>query len=186
MLVSLPPNAVVAVNAEDLCFGADYLQAAMGERPDVVVACWVVTSRAWFRARLAAHGVPVSGTYSPELTVAQAEAILATGRPLLVDRSPTAVLATLPSYPYGILVRVLPKGQAVPPLHEIVALNRKLFEVFDLDYPRPGWDEDYAAVAHRRYAITWDRIAKALDAAGDRAGGADAHELSRQLAPERR
>lgn len=185
MLRSMPQNAVIVVNSEDLCFGADYVQHVTGERPDVEVACWLVTSREWYRERIRRRGVPIEGAFSLQLTPAQAEAIFATGRPLFVDRSHIGILTHRQSYPHGTVVRVLPPSEKPPPLHEVVALNRKIFAAFDFDYPRPGWDDDYAATAHKRYAITWQILMAALEAAGDSEGAAEALELVKQLAPER-
>lgn len=185
MLRSMPPDAVIIVNSEDLCFGADYVQHVTGERLDVEVACWLVTSREWYRERLRQRGVPIDGPFSLQLTPAQAEGIFATGRPLFVDRSHIGILRHRQSYPHGTVVRVLPASEKPPPLHEVVALNRKLFAAFDFDYPRPGWSDDYAATAHKRYAITWQILMTALEGAGDPEGAAEALELVKQLAPVR-
>ncbi len=185
VLRSLPPAAVLVVNSEDQCFGADYLQFVEGERPDVDVACWMVTSRQWYRDRLRRHGVPVDGAYQRELTPPQALAILQTGRPLFVDRGQATAVHMFPNYPFGTVIRLLPRGAKQPPLHVVVALNRTLFSLFDLEYPRPHQDDDYAAIAHRRYAITWVAMHAALEAAGDKDAAATALELASQLAPRR-
>ena len=95
------------------------------------------------------------------------------------------MLAHFASYPYGILIRIVPLGEHAPSLAEVVELNRKLFAAFDLDYPRPGHDDDWAAVMHRRYAFTWASIANALDAAGDHQGADAARDVARQLQPAR-
>jgi hypothetical protein len=184
-LRSLPANAVVIVHSEDLCFGADYLQHVEGQRIDVVVVCWTVTSRDWYRERLAADGVTLTERFDSELSAKQAEALLATGRALFVERSHKAVAEALPSYPYGILTRVVSRGEATPSLREVVDLNRRLYESFDLDYPHPRRGDDYAAAAHRRYAATWVTLARALDHAGDAQAAADALELAARLAPAR-
>jgi hypothetical protein len=70
-----------------------------------------------------------------------------------------------------------------PPAAEIAAINRDLYRTFDLDYPRPGRDDGYAAVAHHRYAATWAAIARRLDAEGDRGAALDAFALTRELQP---
>lgn len=183
-LRSLPPDAVVLVVSEDQCFGARYLQLACGERPDVVVVCWTITTRAWYRARLARGGVRIEPSLGGPATVAQGEALLATGRPLLVDRAQSAILGALPSYPAGVLQRVLPRGAKPPSLGEVLELNHEIYATFDFDYPRPTRDDDFAAVAHRRYAETWRVLANALDVAGDRDAAATASELAAQLGPE--
>lgn len=184
LLQSLPENAVVIVNSEDVCFAADYVQHVTRQRPDVEIACWVLTSRQWYIDRLARRGVPFVGGYSKQVTKAQANAILAR-RPLFVDRSMLEVLAAIPSHPHGTVIRLMPPGEKPPPLGDVVTLNRRLYEAYDLAYPRPSTEDDYAAVAHKRYAATWIILAKALQAAGDEQGAADAAELARQLAPSR-
>jgi hypothetical protein len=185
MLRSLPQNAVVIANSEDLCLGADYLQHVEGERPDVVVACWVLTSRQWYRDRLQTRGVRVTGHYQLELPRQQADALLAMERPLFVDRSQKTVRDELPSYPYSILIRLLPRHESPPSLQEVVDLNRRLYAEFDLDYPHPRRGDDYAAVAHKRYAATWVTLAAALAKEGDTTASASALELAAQLAPRR-
>jgi hypothetical protein len=82
-----------------------------------------------------------------------------------------------------VLYRLLPPGTAAPSTAEIAMTNRDLFRAFDLDYPRPHRDDDFAAVAHRRYAAAWAAIAQLLEAAGDVDGARDAIEVARQLQP---
>lgn len=183
MLESAPANALVIANSDDLCMGADYVQHVLGRRPDVVVACWTLTARQWYRDRLARRGVRIELGFTHEMTQKQAEAFLATGRPLLVDRSQKAIRDQLPSYPHGFLIRLLAPGEKPPPVHEVVELNRRLYASFDLDYPHPGRADDYAAVAHRRYAGTWVVLSDALERVGDQAGADAAMEIAAKLAP---
>jgi hypothetical protein len=62
-------------------------------------------------------------------------------------------------------------------------LNRDLYRSFDLDYDPPGRDDDFAAVAHRRYTASWAAIEALLAAAGDHAAARDAHDVARALQP---
>jgi hypothetical protein len=103
---------------------------------------------------------------------------------VLVDRGLTALLAAHPGYPLGLLVRVVPPGAAPPSPAAIAIENRELYRGFDLDYPRPGRDDDFAAVAHRRYTSNWAAIADLLAAAGDAEGARDAVEVARSLQPD--
>ncbi|HSS02418.1 MAG TPA: DUF2723 domain-containing protein [Kofleriaceae bacterium] len=178
---SLPPAAVAVVISEDLCFGGHYLQLARGVRPDVAFVCSELLRRDWYRARWAGRGLALPIDPGAPL----GEALLRTGRPIFVDRGLTRLLATYPSYPLGILYRALPRGTPPPAAHAIAAENRDVYQRFDLDYPRPGRDDDFAAVAHRRYTANWAAVANLLDAAGDREAAHDAVELARQLQPER-
>ncbi|MBA3462675.1 MAG: DUF2723 domain-containing protein [Deltaproteobacteria bacterium] len=185
MLVAMPPSSIALVTSEDLCFGARYLQLARGVRPDVTVVCWAIATRDWYRERIAADGVPLTATSGGPASIAQAAALLATGRPLLVEAvAQEPIVKKLPNYPVGVLRRVLPVGTPLPPLGWIVDRQRALFEVFDLDHPRPSVDDDFAAVAHKRYAASWRDLSRALAAAGDREGAAAAFDVGRQLMPD--
>ncbi len=177
----MPDHGVVIATSDDQCFGARYLQLTEGLRPDVTFACGTLLARAWYRERLAIAFEPQA---TPVTSARQAEAILAHA-PLLVDDDQSAILAALPSYPYGVLRRVLPRGAAVPSLGDIVAQNRALYETFALDEPRPAAADDFAALAHRRYAANWIAIGNLLAHAGDRDGAASAYDVARQLQPER-
>jgi hypothetical protein len=185
ILRSLPPRAVVIANSEDLCFGADYVEHALGIRDDVDIVCWIVTSRQWYRDRMAARGIDIRGEFSIEITPAQADSIMASGRPLFVDRSQKQTIAARPNYPYGAIIRILPANEKTPSLQEVVELNRRLFSEFDLAYERPTKHADWAAVMHSRYALTWVTLAAALERTGDKAGAEQAWELARQLQPVR-
>ena len=182
-LRALPPDSILIVVSDDQCFGTQYLQLALGERRDVTLVCWALARHRWYRERLAHAGLTLARTDGGVATVAQGEALLATGRPLVVDRAQTAILGALPSQPLGVLVRVLPRGARVPSLGEVVELQREVYAAFDFDYPRPTRDDDFGSVAHVRYAQPWQLLATQLLAAGDRAGAVAAHELAEQLAP---
>lgn len=182
MLAPLPPFAIAVVSSEDECFGGRYLQLVEGVRPDVALVCWPLVTRAWYVGRLALPGLAISP--GGLASVAQAEALLATGRPLVVDRAQTQLVTDLPSYPLGTLQRVLPRGGALPSAAAVLEANRAAYAAIDLDYPHPDRDDDFAAMAHRRYAATWRIIANGLAAAGDRDGSSTASEFSRQLAPD--
>jgi hypothetical protein len=111
------------------------------------------------------------------------DALLRTGRPVFVDRGLGDVLGAFPSYPFGVVHRVLPRGAAPPPASEVALINRDLYRAFELGYPPPGIDDDYAALAHHRYAANWAAIARLLDASGDHQAARDAFALTRQLQP---
>ena len=176
---SLPVSAIVVVVSEDECFGARYLLFARGERPDVALVCSELLRRDWYRAQLAHRGLVLPAEPGPAL----GEALLATARPVFVDRGVAGALAGFPSYVFGTVARLLPRGAAVPTASEVAAVNRELFQHFDLDYPRPGRDDGFAAVAHRRYAACWAAISEQIGAAGDPEAAHDAVEVARSLQP---
>lgn len=178
LLRSLPPDAVVHVVPDDLCGGSIYLQEARHERPDVVVMCAAMLRLPWYRAQLSRRTMGVDAVAG-----GLSEALVKSGRAVFVDPQLSSVLAAYPHYPYGVVRRVLPAGAPLPAAGEVAALNKKLFAAFDLDYPWPGPEDEYAALAHHRYAGVWSAIARLLAAAGDRAGAQEALELSAQLTP---
>jgi branched-subunit amino acid transport protein len=180
-LAGLPDNAIVLAISEDQCFGVRYLQLVEGARPDVDFVCWTLTARDWYRERL--PRVPLDPQDGSPASVAQADKLLATGRPLLVDNSQPAILAAFPHYPLGLYDRVLPRGSAAPAIRDVIAMNRDVFARFDLDEPRPSRADDFASIAHLRYALTWAALAKSAEAAGDHDAAAFARDLSNQLAP---
>lgn len=179
LLRSLPPRAIAVVLSEDQCFGAAYLQLVRGERPDVWVVCSALVARPWYRADWAVRGLAMPA----QVDAAFAEGLLHTGRPVFVDRALAPILTAFPNYPFGVLFRVLPRGASPPSPAEIAVMNRDVFRAFALDYARPSRDDDFAAVAHRRYAAAWAAIASLLDAAGDHEGAHDAYEVGRSLQP---
>jgi hypothetical protein len=180
-----PPNAILVVGSDELCFGLQYLQHVRGVRTDVTAICWPLSDRPWYRDRLIARGVPMVLPYTRSASPEQADAWLATGRPLLVDRGQTGILASRVSYPHGITARVVASQAAAPTLREVLELNERIYAGFDLDYPPPGDNDDFATGAHVRYAATWFLLAKALAAAGDQDAAAQAQAIAKRLAPVR-
>ena len=184
ILASLPPRAVAIVSGDDLCFGATYLQYALGVRPDVAVVCFGLTNRPWYLAELRARDVPL---FEDSTSTAMAMAIFPTGRPVFLNsqKQVMAGASQLASYPHGALVRVLPPGTRPPPVAEVLALNQRLFKQFDLDYPTPGSDDDHATVTHMRYSTTWIMLSLALKHEGKATEAQHALEVARQLYPPR-
>ncbi len=183
VLRTLPPNAVVIVAADTLYFGAGYLQA-IGERPDILVIDWADVPLGWYRRRLAGRGFPFDFEGDGLPSVRLADQVLATGRPLFVNYYEGNIVKAFPNYPYGILIRVLPHGEQPPGLDAVVELNRTVYAQFDLDYPRPGLDDDFATELHIKYAATWSLLGRALANAGNQRDAAWAFELAHRLEPQ--
>ena len=184
MLRSLPTDAVVIVAEDDLDFATSYLQLARGERPDVTVVMWYAIARPATRERIEQRlgiTIPVVGT---DIFVAHfAQAVLATGRPVFVDGYQKHVLEAFPTYPFGILFRVLPKGSTLPGIREVFALDRDLYARFELGYPLPPPGLGWPAHVHERLAHPWQIIHDALAASGDAEDAAFALEVGRALMP---
>lgn len=182
-LRSMPPDAVImAATADELDVGIRYLQLTRGERPDVLFFRWRDAVVPWYRAKLVPHGLalPPGTAYSGPAAI---DMFHARGRPVFVFWGESELRAEYPSYPFGVLVRLLPRGAAVPAIGDVFAQNRELFERFDLGYPLPGKRDQFATWVHRKYVGTWVRLADALEAAGMPAEAATALELARALNP---
>jgi hypothetical protein len=179
LLRSLPRDAIAVVIADDHCSGGPYLQLARGERPDVALVCAGKLPLRSYRDAWARRGIALPSRDSPRL----GDALLATGRPVLVDPFIHVVLDAFPAYPLGVLRRVVARGSPPPSAGDVAAINRDAYRAFDLDYPRPDRAESLAALVHLRYAATWAGIAKALDAAGDRDAAHEALDLAYRLLP---
>lgn len=184
LLGSLPPSSVVLGQGDDLHVGVRYLQLARGVRPDVAYVHWSAMGTPWYRERMAQLGVVLEPAAGEAPSLAVARHVLASGRPLLVDPSQAKILSAYPSYPFGVLIRVLPHGAPVPTLDEVVELNKQMFARFDLDYARPHAADEYAAQMHLRYARLWQDLGRALGRAGRPADAAWAQGVAAQLAPE--
>jgi hypothetical protein len=175
---SLPPNAVMIGSADDLIFSIHYVQLVLHERPDVTYISWPLMTLPWYRARI---GMPLEGPAKPSLVLATA--VMSSGRPLFVDAQQANILASFPSYPYGLAIRVLHSGTAPPPLADVVEQNKQLFAAFHFGYPPPGPDDEWPTEVHRRYAATWQVLADRLARSG-RADEADAAlEMAHELSP---
>lgn len=184
MLASLPVGAVVVVAEDDVDFASSYVQMALGERPDVEVIMWYAVSRPVTRDRIEAKldlKIPKDGE---DIFVARfAGAVLATGRPLFVDSYQKHVFQAFPTYPYGTLFRVLPKGSERPPIRAVFAINRDLYAKFQFGYPVPTLEAAWPTRVHDRLARTWLIIHDALVADHDDESAEFSLQMARELEP---
>jgi hypothetical protein len=180
MLRAFPNDAVVFTATDEFDVGIHYLQLARGERGDVLAFRPHATGARWYRTHIAEHGIVVEPGTSP---VDIARIVFATGRPLFVSRTQRDVITAFPSYPFGTFIRVLPPGSPLPTLTEIVAINKDIFGHFDLDYPLPGRDDEFATLVHWRYENVWRHLGDACKASGLARDAADAYAIADQLAP---
>jgi hypothetical protein len=174
MLRALPEHAVVIGVDDDLAAGTMYAQQVLGIRRDVDYVHRPMFTLAWYRDRLRARGFQLDDLIDAEQ---------AKGRPVFVQGNEHDILAQLPHYRFGILFRVLPRGQTPPSLDEIVAINKAVFEKLVIDYDRPGLDDEWATVIHQRYARTWLQLGDQLAAAGNPDGARAAYDLARAIGP---
>jgi hypothetical protein len=183
MLTSLPPNAIVIGTQDILLFGAGYLQAVDGVRPDVTVIMTPQLGVPFYRARITQKtGVDLAPMLTSDTpSVRLAELMLATGRPVFIDQFQGNIAKSFPVTPFGAVFRVLPRGATVPPIEELFATNKALYEKFRFDYPTPRPADDLAAQAHAQYAAVWRALAGGLVDPEHRAyADAMAHALAPQ------
>lgn len=184
-LAIAPPNAVIIGFGDHRFDGFIYARDGLQLRRDVVyVDVWALF-RPWYHRRMSAIlGVelvrPVGRSLS---TVALADQILATGRPLFLanDVSET-LLATFPTYPIGTLRRVLPRGEPVPPLQIVEQWNHQALAqmTFEPTIPEAGtWGGDL----QRTYAAPWQALALAWQTAGQPARSEACRKRAMQLSP---
>jgi hypothetical protein len=179
----VPPRSVLIISPESLYFGAAYVQGVLRERPDVDVIGWPMMRSPEYRERLHAKtGLDVTAPAGGSLSVAIADQIMQQGRPLFIDAYGGSFARAFPTYPFGILYRVLPKGSAVPAPGELFEMNLALMPKLHVDYPLPTQQDYPAADIQLHYGRWWTTIADALAAAHD-PREAQARELARQLSP---
>lgn len=181
LLGSMPEGAVVIHGQDELHAATGYVQWALGERQDVVVVTWPLIGLQWYRERIAARGLAFAT--EPAAVVAFASRALAAGRPVFVDRLQREVISAFPTYPHGVLIRVLPRGQALPSVQEVFEINSALYDHFDLAYPRPGANDEFATEVHLRYSAIWKMIEHKLVEIGETDRAARARAMADRLEP---
>jgi hypothetical protein len=182
LLHSVPDGAYVLLNEDDTYFATGYVQWALGERQDVTVVSWATMGSSWYVRRVATRGV--MGAPGPEPTAVRAvRYLVAQGKPVFVDRTMVDVIRVFPTYPYGVLMKVLPEGTRLPPTEAMLAENQQVFDRFVLDYPQPGPDDEYATLVHERYAWTWWQLAARLEQEGKLERARWAAEAARAIGP---
>ncbi len=183
LLKTLPPDAVILGASDDLYGGITYAQVVLGMRPDVTYIQWPLMTLTWYRERARARGVALDKGEG-FASVRVAEAVLASKRPLFVDYRETNLLETYPSFPEGILLHVLPKGSQRPPAEDILALNKAIFDKFELGYELPGKDDEWPTEVHFKYAYAWRMIAGLLEKEGHHDDAEWAIAAARAIGPQ--
>lgn len=186
-LGSAPPKAVLLGTGDHRVFGLRYLQRVEGLRPDVICIDYALLPYPWYQAeiaRLLGDGAPLIPPGEGPASVRMATRLLATGRPLhLLTTDMPAILASLPSHPAPMGIRVLPPGQVPPPPEALLIDLARAYQALDLDYPRPHLEDGWAAEVHLRYAEPWLAIASALQQTGHPDLAQQAAQQADALAP---
>lgn len=185
-LDTAPPRAVIFGASDDLHFGIPYAQRALGLRRDVVFINPALLVLDTYRRRVERRlGAPLPAPVNRNVSsVAVAEAVLRTGRPLLLAESASqAIVRTLPTYPDGLLLRVLPRGEVPAPLSRVLADTERHFARYRVqpgdELPTTPWLRG----ARERYARPWLNLAMTLTAAGRPDLAALLRERGRRYAP---
>ncbi len=166
-LDTVPRGAVMLGTGDHRTLGFPYVQRALGRRRDVTFIDPQLLPLAPYRARAErALGRRFPFPLGPNVpTVQVAETALATGRAVfLTDVFTPAIPRALPTYPYGTVIRVLPRGERAPPPDALLAANEALFQRYTLrptGTALPPWHAD----AQAAYARPWLTLADAATAA---------------------
>lgn len=183
VLAVLPRDAVLFIGQDDEYFGASYVQWALGERQDVTLVAPQLTSMPWYAARVARRGIAAPpGEGHPMIRVV--DKLLAEGRPVFVEKRRAEVIDAFPTYPFGTVMKVQPRGTRVPPIDAVVEENKAIYARFQLGYPPPGPDDEFATAIHHRYAATWMTLGRKLEAAGKAEAARWAFEVARSIGPK--
>lgn len=183
IMKSLPPGAVLVGRSDALVFVGAYAQEVLGVRRDLALVPWSRTKMPGQAQRYRAvlgFDVPDGPEPAPVRIV---RAALAHDRQVFVEYSESAVLANFRYTPFGMVARVPPQHERLPGAAEAVALNRAIYEAYDLAYPPPSIDDDIPMMVHKQYQAVWLTIRDQLAANGlnELAGEADA--LATAVAP---
>jgi hypothetical protein len=179
----LPPNAVIFIGQDDEYFGAAYVQIALGRRQDVTVVAPQLTAMPWYAARVARRGI-VAPPGEGHPMVRLVDRLLREGRPVFVEKARVEIIETFTTYPYGTVMKVLPRGTPTPPIAAVVAENKAIYEKFELGYPLPGTDDEFATAIHHRYADTWLTLGRKLEQHGMRDDAQWAYAAARTIGPQ--
>jgi hypothetical protein len=166
-LANLPPHAIAIIASDTFHYGAGYVQHVLGERPDVEVITWPLVRSPEYRARIAARThLAMTAPHDAMLGPTLVGEALAQGRPVFIDEYQATIARAFPTYPLGVLFRVLPRGAPVPSPDAIFAENLALYQKYVVDEVAPEAADEPAASARAEYARTWSLIASLLEAAG--------------------
>jgi hypothetical protein len=183
IMKSLPPGAVLVGRSDALVFVGAYAQEVLGVRRDLALVPWSRMKMPGQSQRYrAALGFDVPDGPEP-LPMRIVRAALAHERPVFVEYSESAVLANFRYTPFGMVARVPPQAERLPGAAEAVALNRAIYEAYDLAYQPPSIDDDIPMMIHKQYQAVWLTIRDQLAANGQHELAGEAHALAEAVAP---
>ena len=181
VLAFLPPQSILVAAGDDLTGGFEYMQGALGERPDVVVLSPQLMLAEWYGPRMdRALGFPIEharvkpGETRPSLNGRHLlEELVTSGRPVFLTAWFVPNLERgFFSYPIGPLVRVVPTPADVPPPPALFEENEAVFASMTLD-ETPPLASTWAGLRYPDYARPWTVLAGAFERAGDAEAAAE-------------
>ncbi len=185
LLTTLPENAIVFGAPDIYHFGLNYLQEALRLRRDVLVITTPQLKLDFHRERVQARaGIVIDPDPTRTMNVPLTEKLLAIGRPVFVDQYQFTIVKAFPTYPYGLVYRVLPRGSQVPSVVEAYDINRELFDRYKFGYTPPGMEDEEATRFHNAYANVWRILSESLARIGETEKARDALTRAYVLAPE--
>lgn len=167
----LPPRAVLIVRADDEMFAGGYLQNARGVRPDLVLLNTSFLVKDWYTKRLSSRikgcrwrSSSIIGFYRQLIDDCRLDVFVALAD--FSSKDGLKLYSTQPSYQYGVFRRLLPSGASLPSAEQIYALNRRLFEAYQLPSRRVTLTHGWASQPAFVYWLSWRRIASDMNRAG--------------------
>jgi hypothetical protein len=163
-----PPRAVILGTGDYRLFSFLYTDA-LRLRPDVTYIDPHLLGFDWYRRR-ASRDLGTSITVparEAERDVALVDQAFSLGRPvLLTDGFDAELLKVFPSYPFGTLIRLLPRGTARPAPESVERENIDVFAAFKRWDPTAR-DDEWATAVLPTYRRPWIALARMFDRLGD-------------------
>lgn len=191
VLAMLPPNSVLLAEGDDAVGGLEYMQCALGARPDVVVLAPPLLNADWYAARASkqlgfeiVHGIVPPGGDQPVLDSTDLMTqLVQSKRPLFLTSWFAKNLdVTFPSYPVGPLIHVPSARVAMPSPDELLATNEALFAQMTLDETPPP-AHTWAGQRYLDYRRTWVVLEKAFTIGGNSMTADRCHQRVLALTP---
>ncbi len=160
---SAPPDAVILGTGDYRLFSFLYTDA-IDLRPDVTYVDPHLLGYGWYRRRAGRQlGAPISSSGDVLALVDQAFAL---GRPvLLADIFDARVAGAFPSYPFGTMIRLLPRGTRPPAPESVEQENLGIFAAFQRWEPGSS-DDEWARSVLPLYQRPWIALARMFERQG--------------------
>jgi hypothetical protein len=165
---SAPPRAVILGTGDYRLFSFIYADATK-LRPDVTYVDPHLLGFDWYRARVSHElGAPIPEPAQGD-AIGLADEAFALGRPvLLTDVFLPRIVKVFPSYPLGTLIRLLPRGSALPAPESVEGENLDLYATFERCATVVD-DGGWASSVLPTYERPWVALSRLFERRGDEA-----------------